>query len=214
MDWMKEFLEDIGVENVEEALETFKQDVFPQHAVTKDQYKKKTTKIEELETELNTAKEQLEKTNDQLDDLKDKAEDKEELEQQLEQINNEYEKYKEKEKQRVKEIKKKSKLTTKLANSEVHEDALDLVAGEFDLEEMELTEDGELEGFDEQYQERKEARPGLFGEKQVTGTEPTDGETSEPNGYQAQYDKALKNGNRKEAIKIKQKAYNEGIIIN
>lgn len=211
---MQEFLENIGVENVGEALETFKQDVFPQHAVTKKQYKKKTTKIEELESELDTAKEQLEDTNKRIENLKEKAEKKEEVEQELQEITQQHQEYKEKEEQRVKEIKKKSKLTTKLANSEVHEDAIDLVAGEFDLEKMELTDDGELEGFDEQYQERKEARPGLFGEKQVTGTEPTDGETSKPNGYQAQYDKALKNGNRKEAIKIKQKAYNEGIIIN
>lgn len=172
MEWMEEFLEEVGVADAEEALATFKSDFFPKHAVPKDEYNKKADKVEELESELDTAKEQLEQTNEQLDELSNKAEDSEELQEELESIKSEYEEYKEQEEQRIKEIKKKSTLEKQLLKSNANEDAVDLLMNDFDTEELELDEEGNLENFDEQLEQVQEQRPTLFATEKVKGQEP------------------------------------------
>ena len=173
MEWLENILSD--VEGSEELINEIKSKI-GENFVPNNEYKKKTTKIEELESELETTKEQLENTTDQLDELKDKAEDKEELQEQLQNIQSEYEEFKEQEEQRIKNIKKKSDLEKRLLKNNANEDAVDLLINDFDIEELELNDDGELEGFNDQLETVQEKRPTLFGEKKVTGDEPKDGD--------------------------------------
>ena len=213
MEWVENYLNEIGIEDenkIEEAVELFKSEYFPKNAVPNDEYKKKSSKVEELESELDTAKEQLEQTNQQLDELSDKAEGKEELKNNLEQIKSEYEEYKEQEEQRLQQIKKKSTLEKQLLKSKANEDAVDLLINDFSLDELQLDEEGNLANFDEHLEQVKEKRPTLFGEVEISGNEPQDGETNDANSFAAKYKKAVDNGNRREAIKIKQQAHREG----
>ena len=170
-------------------------------------------KVKELQTELDKTKDQLGKTEEQIESLQNVSENKEELESKLEETKNELNEFKETAEQRMQEYKKKSELEKKLMASEANKDAIDLLVNDFDIDNLALTDEG-LAGFDSQLAKVKDKRPGLFAEKQVVGDEPNDGETSEPNSWQAKYDRAIKNGNRKEAIKIKQQAFNDGYIIN
>ena len=212
MEWIKEILENSKEENVDETVERIKQE-FPKHAVPKEEYNKKADRIKELQTELDNTKDQLGKTEEQIESLQNVSENKEELESKLEETKNELNEFKETAEQRMQEYKKKSELEKKLLASDANKDAIDLLVNDFDMDNLALTDEG-LAGFDSQLAKVKDKRPGLFAEKQVVGDEPNDGETSEPNSWQAKYDRAIKNGNRKEAIKIKQQAFNDGHIIN
>ena len=179
MEWVENFLKQVGIEgeeNINEAVAVFKSDYFPKNAVPKDEYNKKSSKIDELESELDTAKEQLEQTNEQLDELSSKAENNEELKQNLEEIKSEYEQYQQQEQERLNQIKKKSTLEKKLLKSNANQDAVDLLMNDFDVEELELDEEGNLNNFDDQLEKVQEKRPTLFGEVEITGNTPTDGE--------------------------------------
>ena len=179
MEWIKNILSNAEEEDLDEIVERIKQE-FPKHAVPKEQYNKKADKVEELETELESAKEQLEQTNDQLENLKEAAEGKDELKEQLESIQSEYNEYKEKEQERINRIKKTSALEKELLTSNVPEDAVDLLISDFDLDELVLNDDGKIVNIDDHKEKVKEKRPSLFGEEKVRGNEPTDGNDPEP----------------------------------
>ena len=179
MEWVENFLKQVGIEgeeNINEAVAVFKSDYFPKNAVPKDEYNKKSSKIDELESELGTAKEQLEQTNDQLDELSSKAENNEELKQNLEEIKSEYEQYQEQEQERLNQIKKKSTLEKRLLKSNANQDAVDLLMNDFDIDKLELGDEGELKYFDDQLEKVQQKRPTLFGEVEITGNTPPDGE--------------------------------------
>ena len=178
MEWIKEILENSKEENVDETVERIKQE-FPKHAVPKEQYNKKAGKVEELESELNTAKEQLEQTNSQLDELSEKSENNDELKQNLEEIKSEYEEYKQQEETRLNQIKKKSTLEKQLLKSNANQDAVDLLLNDFDLDSLKLDEENNLKNFDEQLEKVREKRPTLFGEVAIEGNTPPDGEGSD-----------------------------------
>ena len=213
MEWVENFLKQVGIEgeeNINEAVAVFKSDYFPKNAVPKDEYNKKSSKIDELESELGTAKEQLEQTNEQLDELSSKAENNEELKQNLEQIKSEYEQYQEQEQERLNQIKKKSATKDLLYSANADPKLSKLLLKDIDYDEVELGEDGEIANADDILNPLKEKYDTAFGEVQVTGNEPQDGETKDANSYAAKYEKAMKQGDRREAIKIKQQAYKEG----
>ncbi|MFP4015799.1 MAG: phage scaffolding protein [Halanaerobiales bacterium] len=169
VEWLKEIL---GEDLDESKMEKIKEE-FPKHAVPKDQYNKKADKAEELESELNTAKEQLDQTNEKLTDLQEKAENAEDFKEQLDAIKSEYDEYKEQEQTRINQIKKKSALEKKLLTSKVPEDAVDLVINDFDLDELELDDDGNLKNIDEQMEKFKERRPSLIPKESKETEEPS-----------------------------------------
>lgn len=179
MEWIKNILSNAEEEDLDEIVERIKQE-FPKHAVPKEQYNKKADKVEELETELEGAKEQLEQTNDQLENLKEAAEGKDELKEQLESIQSEYNEYKDKEQERINRIKKTSALEKELLTSNVPEDAVDLLISDFNLDDLVLSDDGKIVNIDDHKKKVKEKRPSLFGEEKVKGNEPTDGNDPEP----------------------------------
>ena len=172
MEWVENFLNEVGVEDTDEALAKFKSDYFPKNAVPKDEFNKRGDKIDELESELGTAKDQLENTNQQLEQLEEQAEGKEELQENLQEIKQEYESYKESEQQRINQIKIDSKLEKELLKSKANEDAVDLLKSDFDVEGLELDEEGNLKNFDDQLEQVREKRSSLFAVEKKTSDEP------------------------------------------
>ena len=169
MEWLKEIL---GEDLDENTMKKIKEE-FPKHAVPKEQYNKKADKVEEIESELNTAKKQLDQTNDKLTNLQEKAENAEEFKEQLDSIKSEYNEYKEQEQTRINNIQKKSALEKKLLTSGVPEDAIDLVINDFDLEELELDDESKLKNANEQIEKFKERRPSLIAKESKETGEPS-----------------------------------------
>ena len=134
MDWLKDLLEEKKVENVDEVVESFKKE-FPKHAIPKDEFNRKSEKVEELQSELEVAQSKLEEMNSKVSDLSTKAENAEELDERLNEIKSEYENYKEEEEKRIANIKKRNALEKKLLSDNVPEDLVDLVANDFKLAE-------------------------------------------------------------------------------
>ncbi len=178
MEWVNEILEENEVENVDEIIESFKEK-FPQYAVPKDEYNKKADKIEQLEAELEQTNEQLEQTSEQLDKLEKYSEENEELQEQLEQIKQEKEQFEQEKEQRIGEIQKKAKVEKDLLSSNVPEDAVDLLVNDFNFDELELDEEGNLKNYEEQKGKVRQKRSSLFGKEKVSGQEPVDGDTEE-----------------------------------
>ena len=178
MEWLENLLKENGIEKTEDIVESFKKE-FPNHAVPKEQYNKKVYKIEEIESELNSANKQLEQTNDQIDKLKGDAEGKEEIKKQLESIQAEYNEYKESEQDRINSIKKRSVLEKELLTSNVPEDAVDLLISDFNIDDMELDEEGNIKNLNDHKEKVKQKRPSLFGKEKIKGHKPTDGDSEE-----------------------------------
>lgn len=145
--------------------------------IPRDKFNEEREKVKELNSELDTAKTQLEQTNEKLEDLKEVAESKDEVESKLSEIKSEYEEYKENEKKRINRMKLTNRLEKKLIEKEnAHPKTVDLIVGEFDLDKMELTDEGEIVGYSEQVGKVKDKREPLFGVEKVKGDEPADGE--------------------------------------
>jgi hypothetical protein len=113
---------------------------------------------------------------DKVENLEVKAENAEELETQLNDIKSEYSDYKEQESARISKIKTTSALEKKLLADNVPEDLVDLVVNDFDVEKLELTEEGELLNYESQRKKAKKKRPSAFAEEKITGDEPQDGD--------------------------------------
>ena len=179
MEWVENFLEQIGIEgeeNINEAVAVFKSDYFPKNAVPKNEYNKKSSKIDELESELDTAKEQLEQTNEQLDELSSKAENNEELKQNLEEIKSEYEQYQEQEQERINQIKKKSATKDLLYSANADPKLSKLLLRDVDYENVKLDDEGNVLNPDDVLNPLKEEYSTAFGEVEITGNTPPDGE--------------------------------------
>ncbi|MCF8002136.1 MAG: phage scaffolding protein [Halanaerobiales bacterium] len=175
MEWLKNLLSDVEIDNKEELINNIKKKI-GENFVENKQYSKKTSKIDELKSELKTAKGQLEEFDNKIKELKPKAENAEELQSELNNITTEYENYKEQESERITNIKTTSALEKKLLADNVPEDLVDLVVNDFDVENLELNEEGELLNYESQREKAKKKRPSAFAEEKITGDEPKDGD--------------------------------------
>ena len=176
MEWLNSILGEM--DNKEEVIEGIKKGI-GENFVPNDVYKKKVDKFKESESELEVAKTKLEETNSTLEGLKGKADNVEEVKSQLEAIKSEYEEYKQQEESRVNQIRKKSTLEKQLLKSSANQDAVDLLLNDFDVDSLELDEEGNLNNFDEQLKRVQEKRPTLFGKIEIAGDTPSDGQGGE-----------------------------------
>lgn len=175
MEWLENILEDVDIENKESVMEEIKKKI-GENFVPNNEYKKKTSKIEQLDSELNTAKDQLDKMNDQVEKLEKKAENAEEFKEQLENIKEEYKEYQEQEEERINNIKTRNALEKNLLSDNVPEDLVDLVADDFDLDNLKLDDEGNLLNYESQREQAKEKRPSAFAQEKITGDGPQDGD--------------------------------------
>lgn len=206
--WLEELLAD-KLDNPEEVMEQVKQE-FPKHAMPKEEFNKKADKVKELQSELETAKSNLEATNQTIEELKEKAENAEEVKSKLNEVSSKYEEYKEQEEQRIANLKKESAVKDLLHEEKADPKLSRLLIRDVDLEQVKLTEDGKIANREDVINPLKKEYETAFGEVEIDGDTPPDGGQPDTNSYKAKYKQAMDNGNRREAIKIKQQAFKEG----
>lgn len=211
--WMEDILNDEKIENKLEAINK----ELPNYFIPKDKYNEQAAKLKEKESELDaTAKQleeqskQVEELNKQVQSLSGAAGEKEKLQEQLEKIKSEHEQFKSEAEKRLDEVKKRQAIERGLRDSKANPETIDLLIDKFDFGVIELDKDGNVKDFDKHLEPIKEARKSLFAEENITGDRPGEGDNTDPSTYKAKYEQALKEGNRREAIKIKQEAYNKG----
>lgn len=173
MKWLEELLKD--VEDKDNLVDGIKKKI-GENFVPNTEYKKKTAKINELDSELKTAQSQLEDFDTKIEKLKTKANNAEELQTELNNITEEYDNYKEQESERIKSIKTKNALEKQLLTDNVPKDLVDLVVNDFDTEQLELTDEGKLLNYESQREKAKEKRPSAFAETTISGTKPSKGD--------------------------------------
>lgn len=173
MKWLEELLKD--VEDKDNLVDEIKKKI-GENFVPNTEYKKKTAKINELDSELKTAQSQLEDFDTKIEKLKTKANNADELQTELNNITEEYDNYKEQESERIKSIKTKNALEKQLLTDNVPKDLVDLVVNDFDTEQLELTEEGQLLNYESQRKKAKEKRPSAFAETTISGTKPSEGD--------------------------------------
>lgn len=170
MDWLKEILENAGVEKVDEVLKSIKTEL-PKHFIPKEKF-----------NEVNEAKKQLEndiKTRDkQLKELADKVKGNEELEQKIKDLQEANKKAKADYEAKIKNITLDNAIKLALKDSKAKYE--DLLMSKFDREKLKIKEDGTIEGLEEQLKTIKETYKDLF-EQPISGITPNNKGTSPDN---------------------------------
>lgn len=92
-------------------------------------------------------------------------------------------------------------------------ETIDLLIGQFNMDNLQLDQSGNIVDWGTHLNPLIESRKSLFATTQLTGDKPQSGTQPTLNTYQNRYTEAMKTGNRREAIKIKQEAFREGEII-
>ena len=172
MDWLLELLKkhkiDIDSEDGKKLVEDVKK-TFPENAVPKEQYNKVAEKAKANTAELETAQEKLKNVSDLAEKLKGK-------EEEIGKIKSSFEDYKKGESERTKKIKIESQLQKNLLKNKANEDSVDLLINEFDYEKLDITDNNEIIGFEDQFKAIKEKRSKLFYDVKTDGEEPKDGD--------------------------------------
>jgi len=154
MEWLTEYLKQyVSEDKLEEAVETFKKDVFPKNAIGKD-------KFNELNEELKLAKGQLEEKNSTIEKLSSDVGNIDEWKAQLETVKSEAAAKEEEYQAKVSNITKKSELEKLLMTNNAHKDSVDLLLEKY-IADVELN-DGQIKDADSLVNKIKEERSGLF----------------------------------------------------
>lgn len=157
----REFLRGLGID--EEHIPK----ILDEHHDSLKEYKESANKVTDLESQLQTANDELSKRDDQIESLKKSTTDNEELQNQLNEFKANNEKYE-------KEL-ADTRLNTaiKLAVAKDANDPSDVLAL-LDKDGLELDGDT-VKGLDDKVAELREAKPYLFENTKKTGRTPTDG---------------------------------------
>ena len=206
MEWLQAILNDEKVENKVDAIKK----ELPMHFIPKEKYNEKTSEVQEKADELKATTDKMSDLQTQVEKLSGAEGEQEKLKEKLEAINGEFETFKSESESRLGNTKKTQAVELGLRDAQVNPETIDLLIPLFDLEHIELADDGKIRDWDKHLDPVKESRKSQFPETNVSGTKLPDGETKELGGYKAKYDEAIKTGNSLEAIKIKQEAFREG----
>jgi len=177
MSWMDEIFSKEG-QTLDGALALLKTE-FPKNAIPKEQYNTKVTALATATTELETAQAQLSETNGKIEELTSKAGDNETLKTELTAVSTELKEYKESGDTRVAEVEKKLKMEHKaeilIRDSGAVKDSVKHLIKDVDFEALNLTDSGDLDGFDAQLEKLKADSPTLWA---TVTTEDLNGEPS------------------------------------
>ena len=209
MDWLQTILDD---ENVKNKIDAIKKEL-PKHFIPKEKYNEKASEVQEKADELKATTDKMNELQTQVEKLSDAEGEQEKLKEKIAAINNEFEAFKGESESRLSNVKKTQAIERGLRDAQANPETIDLLITRFDLDKIELADDGNVKEWDKHLEPLKETRKSLFAESSVSGTRPPDGKTTEPGGYKAKYDEAMKSGNSLAAIKIKQEAFKEGEIL-
>lgn len=176
-------------------------------------------RFNEVNEELRSLKKSVSDRDKQLEELKKSAGDNTALTQQiaeLQKANSEQQKAHE---QEIWELKFNNAVEMALNGAKAKN--IKAVRAMLDDTKIKLDDDGKLTGFDEQIEALKKSDGYMFDikqqeQQQFTGFQPGFSATvpnSTQAGYESRLAEARKNNNQLEAIKIKQEAANEGVIL-
>lgn len=162
MDWLKQLLKDYVDEDKQEEFTLKHNKLFEKHAVQKSKFNSVSEELEEYKSKTEDLQQQISKigTNDKSKELK----------AELEKVQNEFNEFKGNTEKRELNRSKKIAVEKSLQKADAVPDALDLLTNTFNLDEITLTEKGDVVDFESKLNKLKESKPSLF---KVTETNST-----------------------------------------
>lgn len=181
------------------------------------------TRFNEVNTELKQAKDQVKERDSQLETLKKSVGDSDELKKQIETLQNENKTKDETHAAEIKQLKIDTAVDKALAEAKAKNPKA--VKALLDLAKAELSDDGTIKGLDAQIKALAEAEDSKFlfdtdstqnknqNSKGFVPGQKKDGVPGASSEYETRLAEARKNGNTLEAIKIKQEAAADGVVL-
>lgn len=180
------------------------------------------TRFNEVNTELKQAKDQVKERDSQLETLKKSLGDSEELKKQIETLQNENKTKDEAHAAEIKQIRIDAAVDKALSDAKAKN--LKAVKALLDLDKAEFSDDGTVKGLDVQIKTLSEAEDSKFlfdvtntqnnqNSKGFVPGQKKDGVPGASSEYETRLAEARKNGNTLEAIKIKQEAAADGVVL-
>lgn len=181
------------------------------------------TRFNEVNTELKQAKDQVKERDSQLETLKKSVGDSDELKKQIETLQNENKTKDETHAAEIKQIKIDAAVDKALADAKAKNPKA--VKALLDLAKAEISDDGTIKGLDAQIKTLSEAEDSKFlfdtdntqnknqNSKGFVPGQKKDGVPGASSEYETRLAEARKNGNTLEAIKIKQEAAADGVVL-
>lgn len=181
------------------------------------------TRFNEVNTELKQAKDQVKERDSQLETLKKSVGDSDELKKQIETLQNENKTKDETHAAEIKQLKIDTAVDKALGEAKAKNPKA--VKALLDLEKAELSDDGTIKGLDAQIKALVEAEDSKFlfdtdstqnknqNSKGFVPGQKKDGVPGASSEYETRLAEARKNGNTLEAIKIKQEAAADGVVL-
>ena len=179
------------------------------------------TRFNEINTELKQAKDQVKERDGQLETLKKSVGDSEELKKQIETLQNDNKAKDDAHAAEIKQIKIDAAVDKALADAKAKN--IKAVKALLDLSKAELDENGNIKGLDEQLKNLTGAEDTKFlfdidtqqknNSKGFVPGQKKDGVPGASSEYESRLAEARKNGNTLEAIKIKQEAAADGVVL-
>lgn len=180
-------------------------------------------RFNEVNTELKQAKDQVKERDSQLETLKKSVGDSEELKKQIETLQNDNKTKDEAHAAEIKQIKIDAAVDKALADAKAKNPKA--VKALLDLAKAEISDDGTIKGLDAQIKTLSEAEDSKFlfdtdntqnknhNSKGFVPGQKKDGVPGASSEYETRLAEARKNGNTLEAIKIKQEAAADGVVL-
>lgn len=180
-------------------------------------------RFNEVNTELKQAKDQVKERDSQLETLKKSVGDSDELKKQIETLQNENKTKDETHAAEIKQLKIDTAVDKALAEAKAKNPKA--VKALLDLAKAELSDDGTIKGLDAQIKALAEAEDSKFlfdtdstqnknqNSKGFVPGQKKDGVPGASSEYETRLAEARKNGNTLEAIKIKQEAAADGVVL-
>ena len=178
-------------------------------------------RFNEVNTELKQAKDQVKERDSQLEILKKNVGDSEELKKQIEALQNDNKTKDEAHAAEIKQIKIDAAVDKALADAKAKNPKA--VKALLDLAKAEISDDGTIKGLDAQIKTLSEAEDSKFlfdtdntqnkNSKGFVPGQKKDGVPGASSEYETRLAEARKNGNTLEAIKIKQEAAADGVVL-
>lgn len=180
-------------------------------------------RFNEVNTELKQAKDQVKERDSQLETLKKNVGDSEKLKKQIEALQNDNKTKDEAHAAEIKQIKIDAAVDKALADAKAKNPKA--VKALLDLAKAEISDDGTIKGLDAQIKTLSEAEDSKFlfdtdntqnknqNSKGFVPGQKKDGVPGASSEYETRLAEARKNGNTLEAIKIKQEAAADGVVL-
>ena len=180
-------------------------------------------RFNEVNTELKQAKDQVKERDSQLETLKKNVGDSEELKKQIEALQNDNKTKDEAHAAEIKQIKIDAAVDKALADAKAKNPKA--VKALLDLAKAEISDDGTIKGLDAQIKTLSEAEDSKFlfdtdntqnknqNSKGFVPGQKKDGVPGASSEYETRLAEERKNGNTLEAIKIKQEAAADGVVL-